>query len=558
MEGHANGEAVLTQLRISRRTTFRAFVLGTCAVTVPSLLAACGGSDEPPPVPTMSQGTASTTQPTSGDEASDDSTTEGPQGELTILQPLEIRHLDSSIWPGNIIQSASLLVMEPVVRRGEDLEIHPFLAEKFEFVDNTTLRLTLRQNVPFHNGSILTVEDVVFTYRRVLDPNSMSGHARFMTTVASVDAIDDSTVEIRLSTPDARILGRLALIGIVSKAVVEEVGDEAYDADPVGTGPYTLKQWERGTQLTFEAFPDYWQGPPKIQTVTIRSVLEDSTRVAELLSGGADIVVNVPSQSVPEIERSDIAEIQAVTSLRTIFAFLNTHYPPFDDIRMRKAVNYAIDRQLIIDGVLDGFGVANHQLCTAEVLGYDPQLEGYYEYDPERARALMEEAGYGGGVEVNFFYPPGRYLKGDEVVANLVEQLAQLGITAKVHPLEFQTYQQNYMDQLAPDLHIGMWSNANDTLELDYNLQINVHTVSRGHYWGGPEIDQKIDEAIATIDRDERERLYRAIARQMVEEAVWLFLYNQADIYGVSRRVRDWKARPDEVIYVYGASVVDA
>lgn len=475
--------------------------------------------------------------------------------EAVVAQAITILNLDSSMYAGNVVQSASLHMLEPLLRRQSDLQLHPFLAEEFTYVDDLTLHLRLREGVLFHNGDPLTVEDVVFTMQRVIGPDSESDHNTFMSSVASAEALDDRTVEIKTSQPDSRLLGRLALIGIVPKRVVEEVGPEAFDGSPVGTGPYRFVDWQRGDRVTFEAFPEYWQGPAGIARVVFQSIVEDATRVAELQTDQADIAINIPTQLVPEIENSDNAVIKTVDSLRTIFCFLNTHQPPFDDLRMRQAVNFAVDKQLIVDGVLDGYGRVVSQLAGPEVLGHAPDLEGSFAYDPERAKSLIAEAGFADGVEVNLFYPPGRYLKGDEVVQNLVDQLGEVGIQVNVTPLEFQVYLDRYMNNLSPELHIGMWSNANDTLEVDYNLEINVHSKYRGVYWGGPDVDQAIDDAIQTIDRDARLEKYQAISRRMVEEAVWLFLYNQVDIYGVSSQLQGWEPRPDEVMYLYGATL---
>jgi peptide/nickel transport system substrate-binding protein len=544
---------------MSRRRLVLSTLAGIGTLSVASLLAACGDDDDDDEPAAEPVDDDTDEDPADEDDEDDDEPDEpagdAPSGEVIVSQPLEIRNLDSSMWAGNYIQSATLHVMEPLVRRMEDLEIHPFLAEQWEFLDDTTLQFTLRDDVTFHNGDQFVADDVVATYvGRVFGPDAESAHARFTATIDEVEAVDDQTVVMRLSQPDARLLGRIALVGIAPRGPLEDLGDEEFDASPIGTGPFTLENWDHPQQtITFVNYPDYWGGQAQLERVTFRSILEDSTRVAELLTGGIDLAVNVPSHMVPEVDQSGVAEIKHVTSLRTIFAFLNTHHPPFDDIRMRQAVNFGIDKAEIVEGVLDGFGLVNHQLCPPVVLGYVPELDGYYDFDPERARSLIDEAGYGDGLEVNYYYPPGRYLKGDEVVANIVDQLDRIGITVNVQALEFQTYLEDYMNQLVPECHIGMWSNANDTMELDYNLEINVHSRSRGHYWGSPEVDAAIDDAVSTLDAAEREQKWQALAREMVEEAVWIFLYNQDDIYGVSTSVQNWEPRPDEIYFLGNA-----
>lgn len=478
-----------------------------------------------------------------------------PSGELIVAQGPEITNLDASMNTGMLTFNTAVHIAEPLLMRDGNLQLQPHLAEEFTYVDDLTLHLRIRQGVTFHNGDPLTVDDAVFTLQRISAPESESDHKIYVERMASAQALNAQTVEVKLSEPDATFLGRLALVTIVPKRVVEEMGNEAFDAAPVGTGPYTFTEWQRGDRVTVDAYPDYWRGPAAIKTLVFRGITEDATRMADLQTGALQLATNVPTYLIPELEGSGAVQIQQVNSLRALFVVLNSRQAPFDDVRMRQAVNYAVDKALIVDGVLDGAARALSQPFGPEVFGYNPDLDGFYGFDPERAKALIAEAGYGDGVEVDMYGPSGRFQKGEEVAENIAAQLQEVGITVKLNYLEYQAYLENYSRTHNPEMDMGFWSNANNTADADYNLSINLHSQGRLPYWGDPEVDALIDTARQTLDPAAREQMYHDILRRVVEAAPWLFLYSQADIYGVGNALQDWSARPDEMIYLYGASL---
>lgn len=558
---------------LSRRRLVQLAGAGASAVALTPLLAACGGddddtADETPATSaataTTSSGGASTspttaatagtaTTPTTGESTTGDE----PTGEATIAQGPEITNLDASMATGMLTFNLAIHNMEPLLFRGEDLLPEPFLAETHEYVDPTTLHLTIRDGVQFHNGDPLTVDDVVFTLQRVSGPDTESDHAPYTGSVAEVSAVDERTVEIKFSEHDATFLGRLALIPIVPKKVVEELGDEEFNANPMGTGPYQFVNWEAGQRVTYEAFPNYWRDQPKIKTLHFRGIPEDATRIAELQTGTLAIATNVPTQLIPELEESDNVQIAAVNSLRAFFVVLNSHQPPFDDVRARQAVNYAIDRELLIDGILDGHARPISQPFGPEVFGFNPELENYYTYDPDKAKSLLAEAGVEDGTEINIFGPSGRYLKDVEVIQNVAAQLEEIGFKVNQNVMEFQAYFDTYATQLNPELHMGLFSNANNTGDADYNLSLNLHSEGRAIYWSDPEVDAAIDEARSILETDEREQAYHELMQKIVEAAPWLFLYTLEDVYGVSSKLQGWTPRADEMIYLYEASLSD-
>lgn len=553
--------------KMSRRQIVQAMAAGVSLPLLGVLLTACGGggdddaSDAGDDISEQDSGEAGTAESSDSSSTETQSDTSGgsgePIGEASVAQGPQITDLDASFQTGMLTFNIAIHMMEPLLFRGDDFEPQPFLAESFDYTDDKTLVLKIAEGITFHNGDPLTADDVVFTLQRVSGPDTESDHGRYTKSVASVTKIDEQTVEVKFSEPDATFLDRLALIPIVPKKVVEEVGNEEFNANPVGTGPWKFVSWERGEQVTLESYPEYWRDLPSIKTLHFQGIPENATRMAELQTGELEIATNVPTQLVPELEQSDDVAIMTVPSLRSFFVILNAQQPPFDDVRMRQAANYAIDKQLLIDGILDGYGRPLSQPFGPEVFGFNPELEGYYTYDPEKAKSLMAEAGYADGVEVNFFGPSGRYLKDVEVIQNIAAQLEEVGFKVNQNVLEYQAYFDTYIPKVSNELHMGFWSNANNTADANYNLALNIHSQGRGVYWNDPDVDKLIDEARQTVDRAKREETYHKVVKMIVEAAPWIFLYNLVDVYGVSKKLQGWEPRSDEMIYLYDAAVND-
>lgn len=559
---------------LSRRRLLRLLAVGSVStMTLPTLLAACGSDNDsttttteaetPSTASTGSEATSSSSGSTTPDAESTAAATstgasEGsaPSGTATVALGPEITDLDSTIQNGILTFDIAVHMMEPLLLRGEDLQPEPLLAEEVSHPDDTTIRIKVRDGVKFHNGDPLTIDDVVFTLQRVSGPDSKSTHAPYTKAIQSVSAVDDHTVEIKLSEPDVTILGRLSLIPIVPKKVVEDLGDEGFNASPVGTGAWKFVEWKKGQGVTMEAFPDYWREQPKIKTVVFKGIPEDATRVAALQTGALNIATNVPTQFVPQLKKSNKIQVMTANSLRSFFVILNTHKPPFDDIRVRKALNYAIDKTLITKGVLDDYATPISQPFGPEVFGYNPELEGYYDYDPDKAKQLLAEAGHADGLELEFYGASGRYLKDTEVEQNIAGQLEKIGIKVNLHPTEFDTLYQNYiLQKVNPDADLLFWSNANNTADADYTLALNVSSTGQNLYWNTPELDAAIIEARTIIDPEKRRAKYHSILKTIVEAAPWIFLYVPVDVYGVSSDLKDWKPRSDELIYLYGPSL---
>ncbi|MBF9033926.1 peptide ABC transporter substrate-binding protein [Rhodobacterales bacterium HKCCE2091] len=283
-----------------------------------------------------------------------------------------------------------------------DGSVQPALAESWQRVDGRTLELTLREGVTFHDSSPLTVEDVVFSFgpERRTDPESPGyGTAQqFLNTIETVEAVDDRTIRVTSSVDDPTLELRLTAWGsqIVSKAAFEAAGGfEGFAQAPVGTGPFKVVSISADT-IELEAFADYWGGAPDIERLVFRQAPELSSRIAGLVSGDFDIIVDVPADQFAAVEGQDGLEIVGgnVASIRVVK--FDTRNETLADPRIRRALALSIDRQAIVDALWGGLvSIPNgHQLPSFGAL-YDPDRPDW-QYDPDAARALMEEAGYDG------------------------------------------------------------------------------------------------------------------------------------------------------------------
>src|SRR5690606_37182246 len=223
------------------------------------------------------------------------------------------------------------------------------------------------------------------------------------------------------------VVPTLVRVPILPKAAFEAAGAQAFGAAPIGTGPFRFERWDRNQQLVLVRNDDYWRGPADIERFVIRPIPEDFARFASLVNGEVDIITNLSGERVAEIENTPGVKAASVPSVRNVFVGIDTRKGPFTDLRARQALNHAIDKQALIDVILGGHAIENASACTQTLFGA-AEVEPY-EYDPDKARALLAEAGLGDGVAVEMLGPVGRYTKDKELQEAIAGMLADVGIT---------------------------------------------------------------------------------------------------------------------------------
>jgi peptide/nickel transport system substrate-binding protein len=471
---------------------------------------------------------------------------------ITIATPIDPLSLDPAFDTN--IKSISVMtqVYDMLVWRDSEGELIPALAESWEFLEPTVLEMKLRQGVKFHNGDEFKADDVVFTFERLMDeanPVPLSTYVKG--SVETIEKIDDYTIRITTPNPRALIIAELSRIMIVPKDAVEQAQDE-FGLKPVGTGPYKFVRWDKNEKIVYEAFDDHWRGRPRVDNIIFTIMPEDFARFAALKTGEVDIISNLPPERIDEVNSTPNIHAATVHSARNIFIGMNTWEPPFNEVKIRQAVNYAVDISLIVETIFDGHAYPNGSACNKTLTGYDPNFVGY-EYDPEKAKALLTEAGYPNGFEVNFWGTNGRYVKDKEVQEAVGAMLAEVGIRVKHNMPEWAEYWGKY----APGELDGLMflGTGNPLIDCDMTMTYRFYSKTAGQYFNSPELDALIELEQSEVDPEVRRQIFVEIQEYLKENAAWLFMYDQEDLYGVNDRV-SWQPRPDEYEWAFDMDVV--
>jgi peptide/nickel transport system substrate-binding protein len=484
-----------------------------------------------------------------------------PSGKIVIAQGGEPTTLDPHMHAENYAFATIRQVYDHLISRvikDGKLQHLPMLATSWEAINDTTWVFHLRKGVKFHNGEDLNAEAVKFSLDRILNPEQKAKYRWALTFIDRVEIVDAFTIKITTKVPAPTLITNLAYMAtIVPPKYFREKGDTFVATNPVGTGPFKFVRWKKGDELVFEANENYWAGPPNLKTVIFRPIPEDATRVAALLGGDVDIVIKVPSHMVAMVNNSRRAKIiNTPSALGTHVHLDSLRKGPLQDRRVRQAINYAVDKESIIKHVLEGYGQAMGTPLSPSHSGYDPAIKPY-PYDPDKAKSLLKEAGYGDGFAITFNSPSGRYVKDKEFAEAIVGQLSKVGIKVNLQLHEWG----NYMAKIySPDGAGPMWTVGwASTFDADGVLTPLLGCGQQLSRYCNKEFDALLEQARSSIDQKKRERLYSQALKLVHDDAAWLFMHIVVDSYGVSNRVQNWEPTPDEgtALYMYGASVKD-
>ncbi|MFW5718860.1 MAG: ABC transporter substrate-binding protein, partial [Halanaerobium sp.] len=300
----------------------------------------------------------------------------------------------------------------------------------------------------------------------------------------------------------------------------------------------------------------------KVDTFTVLIVPEEATRVVMLETGEAHAIMNVPARDVPRLEENPDLTVENVESLRTLYVGLHNQREPFDDVRVRKAVNYAVDSEAIVENILSGAGRPSDAPIAPNVFGYSEQE--LYEYNPERAKELLAEAGYEDGLELEFYYPSGRYPMDETIAQAIQSQLSDVGIEANMQTMEWATYLElvgQAPDEVEHDMYFLGWGTV--TGDADYGLYALFHSDefapngNNWHFGENEEVDRLLEEARVETDENARQDLYSEAISEIWDEAPWIFLHSISQLNGVRNEVEGLVHHPREHINVSEAYFVE-
>lgn len=464
------------------------------------------------------------------------------EGELTVSQKADVETFDPAQSNNTTTHNVTINIFDTLVRLSDDgKDFVPDLAESWKVVNPTTWQFKLRKGVRFHNGEEFNAEAVRFTIEAVLDPQRKTRQRPTYTFIKEVRVEDGYTISLVTNQPYVILLTQMQALMIVPPRYIKEVGFEEFGRRPVGTGAFKLKEWEKEVRVVLEANDQYWKGKPRLQRVVFKPIPEDAARIAALQRGETDLIDAVPYDRVKEIEAQKDLKITQRQGEQIYIGLDTLRFDPFKKVELRQALNYAVDVNGIVKNLLLGYATRLNGPFFPVTPGYDSRIKPY-PYDPERAKKMLAQAGYGSGFDVEFTVSPNiqGVAKGQEVGEAIVDQLRRVGVRAKLNLMESAAMFDAYAAKKF-QMYMFPWKSNPESGRHLFTL---LYSKTRGYYYQNPEADKLLDAYFGALDLKERTRIGRDLHKFLYDDAPWIFLYQQQDVYGLRNAVA-WEAKPD-------------
>ena len=474
----------------------------------------------------------------------------GLVAEPVNLDPAQVTDLNSNRVGRRIVET---LVTFPE----ESTQVVPGLAESWT-VSKDGLRYTfkLRKGITFHDGTAFTAEAVKFSIERQIDPDhpfNKLGKYPFANynfgNVKAVEVVDPSTVEFVLKEPRASFLAILTAgaASVVSPTAVKKFGAD-YALQPVGTGPFKYVLWDRGQRVVLEKNARYWRYPVKIDRVVYRPIVEDQARLTELLTGSLDVIVGVPPDFVGQLEANARVTLLKQVGAHVWYLGINNQKKPFDDKRVRQALNYAVNKDAIVKDVLKGTGAVSKGPVLPNTWGADAALKAY-PYDPQKAKQLLAEAGYPNGFSTTLWVPESGSGMQSPVAMSTVMQsnLKAVGVNVTLQTMEWGAFLAKLRSQEQELFALSWMAGTEDPDMVMYPLLHSSQWTPNGPnraLYKNTRFDELLTQARLVTDQAERAKLYREAQKILVDDAPWIFVDHEVQISASSKRVQGFKLHP--------------
>lgn len=436
-------------------------------------------------------------------------------------------------------------IFDNLVTRDDAGGIVPQVATGWEYLSDTEIAFTIRDDITFHDGTPLTPEDVAYSVTRITDPAFGSPQLGQFNSIVSAEVTGPNTVKLTTSAPYPALLAQLVKLSIVPKAHVEAVGKDAFNLAPLGSGPYRFVEWQRGVAVRLERNDAYWGDKGVFPTAEFRAVPDGATRIANLRSGASDLVVSIDPDLAAQLSGASGVAPRSVLSERVGYLRLNPGKPGLDDVRLRRAIAHAVDKELIVEGLLGGYDKPVAQMLSPAHFGWIDGIEGV-PYDPDEARRLIAEMGEAAKRPFSFATAP---VFDQRIVQALQQMLADVGLDVQIELTDMSTYLTKVRSarEQAPDMSFGRWSCA--CQDADGVLHPLLHSSSSWSAVRDPAFDTALDAARVTLDEAERLANYRTVHERVVAEVPLVPLYQAAILYGVNDKLV-WTPTPNESLFL--------
>ncbi len=417
----------------------------------------------------------------------------------------------------------------------DTLEIEPYAAEEIEIPDDTTYIFHLREGIRFHDGSELTAEDVEYTYQTLMDPDfGARDHTFYRDTIDEITVLDEYTIQMTLQAPAASFVYFLTT-GIIPKHIAEEEGDEYFKTNPIGSGPYKFVEWLPGDRIVIEANEDYYLGKPDIDRITYRLIPEDASRMMALETGEIDMVPSVPPEDIARLQETEGIDVAIRPGTGFDYMAFNCTKPPFDDVRVRQAVAYAIDMEEIVDHVHWGL----RDVATTPIIptswAHNPDVRTYG-YDPDRARELLADAGLEDGF--SFTLSNSDSQERQQYAEMMQYQLEEVGIDMRIDTMEFATLNE-LVHEKPPQFETFMmgWGGQTDP---DRGVYRQFHSSQQDRYDPPARLDELLITARETPDQEARKEMYFEIQEILAEELPYVCISYSLTPSAHTEDMRNW------------------
>lgn len=445
-------------------------------------------------------------------------------------------------------------IMDPLIVLGTDGTFQPWLATEWSVSDDgLTWTFKLREDAVFHNGEPFNAESVKWTVEDALSIEG-SSQTNVITELESINVVDDYTVEMVTNRTNPIWLSQIAHLYMMPPAYSAEVGPQGFLSAPVGTGAFKFMEQVQDDHVTVEKNPDWWGGEPSIDRITFRIIPEASARVASLQAGETDIIEVVPFDSIPQIEGQEGLSVLERGGAITYIGIDTLKGLPTEDVRVRQAMNYAVDAASIAEFILSGRAQAVPGGLWPVSPGYDPDLPFYN--DKEKAKELLADAGYPDGFDIELAIGQVQgMLQVKEVAEAVQSELAQVGINVNILELETSAMFEGYANSEF-EMYFFPWR-SNPEVARHFNTL--RHSETRGFYYKDPEgMDPLIDDFMTEMDLDARAEKGRILNEYVHEQAPWIFMYVEQETFGVNSDRINWDINPASVDIFFATEVSPA
>jgi len=434
-------------------------------------------------------------------------------------------------------------IFDNLVTRDNSGKIVPEIATSWKSLSDTKIAFSLRSDVTFHDGTPLTAEDVAFSVNRIVDPKLASPQLSQFAKIAKAEVSGDHEVTLTLKTPYPALLAQLTKLSIVPEHVVQKVGNQAFNLAPVGSGPYKFVKWDRGVSVTLVRYDGYWGNKGPFEQAVFRAVPDASTRLADLQAGVADFARALTSDQAAQLEGSQTVKAVPVLTERMAFIRINPNKPPFDNLQLRQALAYAIDKEGITQGILGGFDKPVGQMMTPAHFGWSDKIAGL-PYDADKAKALIASA----GKPAKFQLTIGAFF--DQRVAEaILQELQEVGFDVEISQVDTPTFLQLIQKGPADAPALAISTNSCACQDADGVLNYLFHSGSTWTIVAKPEIDALLDEAGSSPDEQKRLADYEKIGQFIVDQVPTVPLYQMDAIYGAAKAL-NFQPTPNESFFL--------